>query len=159
MTKITRTATRVLKVLGTKLVMLGVGCQLALLLTLAAAAHYTVAAPTTAPAVLLSTTVLSYGDETVGSTSAPQSVSILNSGDADLTITSTSPSGDYAVDSGDSTCGGSLAAGLSCEVAVTFAPTVAGLRKGTLTLTDTAADSPQTVQLLGNGVTTTGPLN
>ncbi len=35
---------------------------------------------------------------------------------------------------------------------ITFAPTAAGLRSGTLTVTDNAASSPQTVPLTGTGV-------
>jgi hypothetical protein len=48
-------------------------------------------------------------------------------------------------------CGSSLAAGSSCAIGVFFDPTVGGARTGTLTITDNAAGSPQTVTLTGSG--------
>ena len=49
-------------------------------------------------------------------------------------------------------CGGSLAAGKSCSISVTFTPTVGGSRSGTLAVTDNAAGSPQTAALSGTGL-------
>src|SRR5690242_21141606 len=42
-------------------------------------------------------------------------------------------------------CPASLAANASCSIFVTFTPTAQGARTGSLTLTDDAADSPQSV--------------
>ncbi|MER7837900.1 hypothetical protein ABTY98_18850 [Streptomyces sp. NPDC096040] len=50
----------------------------------------------------------------------------------------------------------SLAAGAHCTVSVTFRPTVAGARTGTLTLTGDQSDNPTTVALSGAGTDTTG---
>ena len=40
----------------------------------------------------------------------------------------------------------------TCTVIVTFTPTVLGLQTGTLSITDNAANTPQTVPLSGTGV-------
>jgi F5/8 type C domain len=48
-------------------------------------------------------------------------------------------------------CGTSLAAGASCTVGVTFAPTAAGAATGTLSVNSSAPGSPLTVALSGTG--------
>jgi hypothetical protein len=48
-------------------------------------------------------------------------------------------------------CGSSVAAGTSCSIGVFFDPTASGSRAGTLTVTDNAGSSPQTVMLTGMG--------
>ena len=53
-------------------------------------------------------------------------------------------------------CGLSVAASSTCQIEVTFTPTVAGNRTGTLTVVYTAAGSPQAISLSGAGVGT-GP--
>jgi len=47
--------------------------------------------------------------------------------------------------------GSVVAAGASCVVKVSFSPTQTGVRTGSLTFTDNAPDSPQTVSLTGTG--------
>jgi hypothetical protein len=103
----------------------------------------------TAPSVSLSPTSLAFGSQTVGTTSVPQSVTLTNSGTAALTITAISAAGDFAQ---TNTCGGSVAQGGSCTIGVTFTPTAAGARTGSLTIADNAANSPQSVSLTGTGV-------
>ena len=49
-------------------------------------------------------------------------------------------------------CGASLAVGQACGIQVVFAPTVAGRRTGTLTVTDSAGSSPQIEALTGTGI-------
>ncbi len=44
-----------------------------------------------------------------------------------------------------------MAAGASCTISVTFTPTAIGVQTGSITLTDNAADSPETVSLSGTG--------
>jgi hypothetical protein len=48
------------------------------------------------------------------------------------------------------TCGAPVAPGNSCTIQVTFTPSASGIQNGTLTITDSASNSPQTVALLGN---------
>jgi hypothetical protein len=107
----------------------------------------------TSPGVSLSTSKLNFGDQTVGGTSAPLSVTLTNSGNATLTITSILTNGDF---SQTNSCGTSVGAGSNCTLSVTFTPSATGSRIGTLTIRDNASSSPQTVSLSGNGVTTSG---
>jgi hypothetical protein len=102
------------------------------------------------PAVTLSATSLKWGKIQVGTTSTPKKVTLTNSGNATLNISSITASGDFAIAS--TTCGATLAAGASCVVRGTFTPTVGGTRTGTLSFTDNAPGSPQTVALSGIGV-------
>ncbi|WP_325564988.1 choice-of-anchor D domain-containing protein [Actinospica sp.] len=98
-----------------------------------------------------SPTTLSFGNQAVGSTSSAQSVTITNTGNAAAAISQ------VAVGSGfgqTSTCGSSLAAGSSCAVSVTFAPTAAQAYSANLTVASNASDSTLTVPLSGTGTST-----
>jgi hypothetical protein len=101
------------------------------------------------PTASLNPTSLTFGNQNVGTTSAAQNITLSNSGTASLSITSIATSGDFAQ---TNTCGTSLAAGTNCSISVTFTPTAAGTRTGTLTVTDNAPGSPQTASLTGTGV-------
>ena len=105
-----------------------------------------VVTPPATPAVTVSPASLTFALETVGTTAAAQAVTLTNSGQVALTLTSIAASGDFAQ---TNNCGTSVAPGASCTIAVTFTPTVAGSRTGTLTITDNASGSPQTVALGG----------
>jgi hypothetical protein len=85
----------------------------------------------------------------IGQTSAPLSVTLTNSGSATLNISSITASGDFHIS--NNTCGATVAAGANCAVSVTFTPTKKGARKGTLSFSDNAPGSPQTVALSGTG--------
>lgn len=104
----------------------------------------------TAPAVTLAPTSLTFASQNTGSTSAAQTVMLTNSGSGALSITSIAATGDFAE---TNTCGSSVAAAASCIISVTFTPTSGGTRTGTLTITDNASGSPQTVSLTGTGST------
>ncbi|HET8924381.1 MAG TPA: choice-of-anchor D domain-containing protein [Candidatus Acidoferrum sp.] len=97
----------------------------------------------------LSPTTLSFARQAVGTTSPPQTVTVVNSGGSPLTINSISISGDFAQ---ATSCGNSVAAGASCAIAVTFKPTGAGMRTGMLSIVDTAPGSPHSVSLSGAGL-------
>jgi beta-propeller repeat-containing protein/ASPM-SPD-2-Hydin domain-containing protein/centrosomal CEP192-like protein len=107
--------------------------------------------PADAPGFSLSSFSLNFADQGVGGTGAALGIAVTNTGSATLSITSIVQSGDFAV-AGNNTCGNSLAGGASCTINVTFTPTAAGTRTGTITFTDSAASSPQTISLTGNGV-------
>ena len=102
--------------------------------------------PSATPAVTVSPASLTFASETVGTTAMAQAVTVTNSGQATLTLTSITTSGDFAQ---TNNCGTSVAPGASCTIALTFTPTVAGSRTGMLTITDNASASPQTVALSG----------
>jgi hypothetical protein len=101
-----------------------------------------------APNVLLSPNSLTFSAQTVGTTSAPQTVTVTNNGDATLTFSGVTASGDFAE---NTTCTTSLRVGQDCTVIVTFTPTATGTRTGTITINDNAPDTPQTVPLTGTG--------
>jgi hypothetical protein len=91
---------------------------------------------------------VSFGSQTVGSTSAAQSVTVSNPGSAAVSMASVGVTGPF---SETNNCGTSLAAGGSCAVSVTFAPTAAGSASGTLSVNSSAPGSPLTVALSGTG--------
>jgi len=107
-----------------------------------------------APSVSLSTASLSFGNQPVGTTSAARAVTVTNSGTAWLAFTSIAVTGDFAIAASGTTCNTSTSvagSGSSCVINVTFTPTATGSRSGSLTLTDNASGSPQTVALSGTG--------
>ena len=105
------------------------------------------------PAATLSTTGLAFGSQSVGSSSAPQTVVLSNTGSATLSITSIAVTGSSSSQFGETNnCGGTLSTGSSCTISVTFVPTVTGTASANLTITDNASGSPQNVSLLGTGV-------
>jgi VCBS repeat protein/ASPM-SPD-2-Hydin domain-containing protein/HYDIN/CFA65/VesB family protein len=104
---------------------------------------------TTAPVVSLKPPTLSFNSQAVGTTSSPQDVTLSNTGNASLSIASIMPEGDYSVS--NNACASSVNAGSSCKISVTFTPTETGTRSGTLTITDNAPNSPQTISLTGTG--------
>ena len=99
-------------------------------------------------AVSLSPSSLSFGSVSLNVTSAAQTVTLSNNGTAALTISSIAVSGNYAQ---TNNCGSSLSSGSSCAINVTFTPLSTGSLSGTLTVTDSATGSPQTVALSGTG--------
>jgi Abnormal spindle-like microcephaly-assoc'd, ASPM-SPD-2-Hydin/Beta-propeller repeat len=111
----------------------------------------------TAPKVSLAPSMLNFANQILDTPSTAQPVTLNNTGTGPLTVNSIGASGDFAATStGANACPTSpatLAAGATCTINVTFAPTVAGARTGTLTVMDNAAGSPQTVSLTGTGVT------
>ncbi len=102
-----------------------------------------------APTAGLSTTSLDFGSQAQGVASATQTVKLSNAGNASLAITSIAATGDYTQ---THDCGSALASNSSCNIVVTFTPTAAGARTGTLSITDNAPTSPQSVSLTGSGV-------
>ncbi len=111
---------------------------------------------TTSPGVNLSATSLSFSNQTVGTTSSAQAITLTNSGTAALTISSIAITGTNAGDFAQTnTCPGSsatLAVGASCTISVTFTPSASGARSANVTLTDNAGGSPQSVALSGTGL-------
>jgi Beta-propeller repeat/Abnormal spindle-like microcephaly-assoc'd, ASPM-SPD-2-Hydin len=107
------------------------------------------------PGTSLFPTSLTFGSQSVGTTSAPQTVTLSSNGTAPLHITGISASGDFAE---TDSCGKGVAAGSTCTLNVTFTPTNNGTRIGTLTINDNAVGSPQTVSLMGTATSAGGPV-
>jgi hypothetical protein len=109
------------------------------------------------PAVTLSPTSLAFAVQNNGTTSTPQAVTITNSGTAPLVVSSVQASSQFAA---TSACPASVQPGNTCTIQATFSPSASGTQTGTLTITDNAANSPQTVSLAGNqpaGFSVTAP--
>jgi len=96
----------------------------------------------------VSTTRLSFSNQQVGTTSSSQTVKVW-AGAVVIPQLVIDVSGDF---SETNNCGTGLPAFSNCQVQVTFKPTTSGSRSGTLTITDSAPYSPQTVSLTGTGV-------
>jgi hypothetical protein len=104
------------------------------------------------PALNASPASLAFASTVVGSTTASQSTTLSNSGTTAATINAITASGDFAQ---TNNCGTSLAVGASCTINVTFTPTAAGARTGSVTVTSNAVNSPTTISLSGSGIGTT----
>jgi len=116
---------------------------------------------TTAPAVTFTPSSLTFAAQDVGTTSAPQSITVANTGNASLFINSAQTRGANALDFtqvSDGCSGLTLAAGTSCSVSITFKPIASGTRSATFILTDNAPNSPQTVPITGTGTGQNPPL-
>lgn len=118
------------------------------------------------PAPLASATpsTLTFSAEDVGTTSAAQTVTLENAGKVALNISSIAISGASAtsfgmVSSGSAPCpagGGTVAAGGSCTVGVTFTPQASGTLEAALEFTDDASNGAmQSVTLTGQGTAST----
>jgi hypothetical protein len=95
---------------------------------------------------------VSFAATGVGLMAAAQTITLTNNGGVALAIQSVAVTGDFLVVGGGNTCGASLAAGASCSAQVVFAPTLAGVRTGSLAVVDSAAGSPQSLALTGTGI-------
>jgi 6-phosphogluconolactonase (cycloisomerase 2 family) len=107
--------------------------------------------PPPKPAVTLMPASVSFPTITQGTSSAPATITVTNSGNAALHIVSAVIGGNNSNDfSSTNNCVGTLAAGTSCTISITFAPLAPGERTETITLTDDASDSPQLINVSGN---------
>src|ERR1700722_20258848 len=114
---------------------------------------YTVAVSGTSTAASFSPTSLTFGPQTVGTTSAGQVITMSNaSGGTAITITGITITGTNPTDFAQTnTCGTSVAPKKSCTITVTFDPTATGTRSASVSVADNAGSSPQAVLLTGTG--------
>ncbi len=111
--------------------------------------------PAPAPAITFVPGTLNFPSLSVGASSATMNVTVTNSGNAPLTISSILLNGNNPADfsSPSGNClNGSIAANASCILSESFTPFAAGLRQATLTFTDNSTPSPQIVALNGTGI-------
>ena len=90
-----------------------------------------------------------YPARTVGTTSPAKVFTLTNKQNVTLNSIVISTSGDFSVST--TTCTTSLAAKSNCTISVVFKPTATGTRTGTLKVSDSASNSPQTSSLTGTG--------
>jgi len=80
--------------------------------------------------------------------SQPQTITLTNTGNSDLIVSSVLASGGYKQTNNCST----LSSQQTCTVAVTFAPGTVETINGAITINDNAPSSPQVVSLTGKGI-------
>src|ERR1044071_7578844 len=107
------------------------------------------------PSISITPDHLDFADQVVKRASKPQRLTVTNTGGKKLYINSVALSGDDQQDftvARDTCTGATIDAQKSCVVDVIFAPTTNERRKSNLIFTDNALNSPQTLQLSGNGI-------
>lgn len=102
----------------------------------------------TAPVASLAPTAMTFEPQLLNTTSGAQFVFLSNTGTGPLTFSGSgiAASGDF---SQTNNCGSALAQGTSCEITVTFTPTVTGSRTGNLSVSGNGG--PLSVSLTGTG--------
>jgi len=110
-----------------------------------------------APGQLALAGSLAFGNQAVGTTSAPQAVTVTNTGGTPVTISSVASSApaEFAVSSPGCT---TLGPGAACNISVTFTPAAAGARNAVVTVTSSGVGSPQVVNASGTGTVAPGQL-
>ncbi|HTR62619.1 MAG TPA: choice-of-anchor D domain-containing protein [Candidatus Binataceae bacterium] len=112
--------------------------------------------PTPTPAALkVSPPTLGFGAVKVGRSSSAKAVTVSNPKNkrqsSVVTFSGFSVSGSFELDSGGTTCGGTLAPGAKCKIRVVFSPATAGVQTGTLTINSNASNPSLSVALKGKG--------
>ena len=104
-----------------------------------------------APAVSLDLTSLDFGEQLVGTTSSPQTVTLTNTGNGVLAIGTIEASGPYSL--AGSTCadGGTVSVSASCTILVRFAPTEEGGALGEVSIASDAGSTDK-ITLSGTGI-------
>ncbi len=100
---------------------------------------------------------LNFANQTTGTTSSPQTLTLTNAGGQLLTVTSIQVTGVNSSDFGQTNnCPPSLTPSSSCSITVTFSPTALGFASALISVTDNATGSPQTIGLTGVGTSANG---
>ena len=111
-----------------------------------------------APSLVVTPSEHDFGQQQVGTTSASAMTVVQNAGDAAVSIGVVGVSGaPFAI--GDEDCSGAtLDPGMTCAIAVSFAPIVTGAASGALTIDSDAPEGIVTVLLSGSGTAPDPPL-
>lgn len=99
--------------------------------------------------ISLSRSSIAFGQQAVGSTSTPTTITLTNRQTAPISLPSITTAGDFVA---THNCGASLPPNGRCTITVTFAPAALGLRTGALTVAHSGNNSPLTATLKGTGV-------
>lgn len=102
-------------------------------------------------AVRLSANSLEFGNQPTGTESAARTLTLTNPGQSPLQIREVRASGDFHAN-GNCVSAGTLPPGGSCEIAVTFEPSAAGPRSGSLMIATGAVSAASVILLSGTGV-------
>jgi chitodextrinase len=104
------------------------------------------------PIVTLSASVIDFGSHPTGVASAPQNVTLTNTGGAELAIGSISTTGANPGDFAQTNdCGSLLPPAGTCTITVTFTAAAAGARSAAITIADNSPNAPHRISLSGTG--------
>jgi len=102
--------------------------------------------------VAVSPTQLTFPAQTVGTKSAPQKLTVTNTGSTAVDITSVKLAGRNPDDfPTQNNCSAQIAPGGSCTLSVSFTPTAKGARRAAAEINDDGGANPQGAQLNGTG--------
>jgi hypothetical protein len=107
------------------------------------------AATAAQPAIGLNPMTLTYGTQAVATASAPQTITVTNTGNASLTVSRVATTGDF--DETDTCTAAPIAINSTCTIQVRFLPTATGSRGGVLTVYGNVAGGQATATLSGTG--------
>ena len=102
-----------------------------------------------APAVNVSPSAVTFPSQVAGTSSAPVGVTLSNTGKGVLTVSGVKITGTNASEFSQTNNCTSVQPGANCTIKIIFAPTAAGNATASLSVTDNAVGSPQTVALSG----------
>jgi hypothetical protein len=105
-----------------------------------------------APQLTIRPASIAFGNQSLGTASQAQVVTLTNTGTATLNFTRIGLSGTNTADFSLNTCPAVLAPGASCSLSVTFIPRAVGARVASIALTDNLPNSPQAIPLTGTGL-------
>src|SRR5579875_1635292 len=107
---------------------------------------------TAVPQVSLNPASLSFGTQTVGTTSAAKTVTLTNSGVSFLSVSAISLTGTNASDFlVSNNCGTTVPSGASCTITVTFQPSTTALETAAVSISGNEPGSPVLISLTGSG--------
>ncbi len=101
-----------------------------------------------APEITLSASDVVFGKQLVGTKSLPQVITVTNTGTASLELSAIAVTGEF---NETHDCGGGIDIGAGCKVEITFAPTTAGARSGTLVIAGSVPPMSRLATLSGTG--------
>jgi hypothetical protein len=101
------------------------------------------------PSISLGPTSLTFGTQSVATASAPQTITVTNTGNAPLTVSMIATTGDFRET--DDCTSAPIAVNSTCAIQVSFLPTAIGGRSGLLTVYGNVSGGQATAALTGIG--------
>ncbi len=105
------------------------------------------------PDVSVSPSVINFGTQNTGTSSAAQNVTLANNTANPITITAITAPAQFTENNTCGTLPATLGSGASCTVSVAFAPAADGNFAGAVTVTDNGGTGTQQIHVTGTGVT------
>jgi hypothetical protein len=95
---------------------------------------------------------LNFGYVSDGTTSAPQTMTLTNTGNTNLTVSNITITGANSGDFAQTNTCTTVVPLSTCSITVTFTPSINGAESADVSITDNAPNSPQLDSLTGNGI-------